>query len=439
MNRRAPADGPGALSVSHLPALARLARATLVSPPRIETGRLRLWIAGGLGLFVWGLYTSLTAGVNPLDEAWFLQVANRITHGDVLYRDVFFGATPLSVYLTLPFVAFFGVEILAVKLLAVIGFVLAVLLCCRIAGQLGLPRRSLLLLVPALLVFAPPPATALYQPLANLFLIGCFSAALDLSAVKAGRSKPISKPALVSAGASAGLAFASKQDIGLYVLAALLLAVGAACYRKQFDRPALWASIAAVLAAFVCAALLAVLPIWLSGGAEKFLEYGFTNKGTYLRLAGVSYLDGLTQLASALAGPLSLDAVRELIPQLAYLLPPITLGALAAAWLAFRRERDRIATICCFAGAAVLGMFPRADLIHVTFGIPAVLIGLVYAWQQFRAMLPNVFGRMVQSGIVLVLGLWLLSSGVDPLARAAHGELAVSTLPHFGGILLPAD
>ena len=38
------------------------------------------------------------SGVNTRDEAWFLQVVSRVSDGDVLYRDFFFGSTPLSVW-----------------------------------------------------------------------------------------------------------------------------------------------------------------------------------------------------------------------------------------------------------------------------------------------------------------------------------------------------
>jgi hypothetical membrane protein len=41
----------------------------------------------------------------------------------VLYRDVFFGSTPLAVWLTLPAVAIAGTEIIAVK--AIVAFALA--------------------------------------------------------------------------------------------------------------------------------------------------------------------------------------------------------------------------------------------------------------------------------------------------------------------------
>ena len=65
-------------------------------------GRIALlWLLAGLIFSGIGFVSSWTRGVNITDESWFLQVLYRVSSGGVLYRDMFFGATPLSVYLTL--------------------------------------------------------------------------------------------------------------------------------------------------------------------------------------------------------------------------------------------------------------------------------------------------------------------------------------------------
>ena len=65
--------------------------------PRRE--RLLLVAAVAALTLVGALYSF--SGVNTRDEAWFLQVVARVADGDVLYGDVFFGSTPLSVWLAL--------------------------------------------------------------------------------------------------------------------------------------------------------------------------------------------------------------------------------------------------------------------------------------------------------------------------------------------------
>lgn len=123
------------------------------------SGRVRrffLWVAAGLALFIIGFGFTLVAGVNVFDESWFLQVLSRLSSGDILYRDVFFGITPLSVYLTYIPIRIFGVQILVVKAVMSLCFSLTVLLCFHITRQLGLVRNRAFLLVGVLPVYAPP-------------------------------------------------------------------------------------------------------------------------------------------------------------------------------------------------------------------------------------------------------------------------------------------
>ena len=71
----------------------RAARLTQTRAPSVVVP----WVLGGVGLAVVGGLISLERRVNPYDEAWFLEVIARVRGGEVLYRDVFFSATPLSV------------------------------------------------------------------------------------------------------------------------------------------------------------------------------------------------------------------------------------------------------------------------------------------------------------------------------------------------------
>ena len=59
----------------------------------------RQWLLRGAALFGMGLISTITQGVITNDESWFLQVVHRMTQGEVLYRQIFFGVTPLSAYL----------------------------------------------------------------------------------------------------------------------------------------------------------------------------------------------------------------------------------------------------------------------------------------------------------------------------------------------------
>jgi hypothetical protein len=244
---------------------------------------------------------------------------------------------------------------------------------------------------------------------------------------------------LIAAGGSAGLAWASKQDIGFYVLAALLLTVGVA-YIGERKRAALRVAIGLVLASFLLVACLAVLPVWLSGGAEKFLEYGFTNKGTYLRFAGMSYFDGLTALALGFRNPWSLENARQMFIRSIFLLPPMAFAGLLLMWPRFaRREPGVGVAMFSFLSAAFAAVFPRAHILHLTVVIPMILIVLVYVWRQAQIAVPKNWAWRLQAGALLVLGVWALNTLVTPLVRVASDRLAPSTLSHLSGVLISPD
>ncbi len=72
----------------------------------------RALAALGAALTFLALVMSVVTGVDDWDEMWFLQVASRVAGGEALYRDVFFGSTPLGVWLAAPAVELFGSEVL---------------------------------------------------------------------------------------------------------------------------------------------------------------------------------------------------------------------------------------------------------------------------------------------------------------------------------------
>ena len=225
------------------------------------------------------------------DESWFLQVVTRVAEGDVLYRDVFFGATPLSVWLTWPFVALFGPQLVWVKLMVLAAFAVTLVLTTWIVRRLGAGTSAALLVAAAVLVFATPHRSSFYPPLATSCLVACLAAVLVW--VDGG---PRARLGIAGAGAAAGLAFAAKQNVGLLVLAAVFVAVLLAGVGRRM------ASWTLAGAGFIVCALLPLIPVAATGGFSAFLDYGFTNKGTYTDLGGISYPTGFREEAVDVRG-----------------------------------------------------------------------------------------------------------------------------------------
>ena len=89
-------------------------------------------------VFLVAMARSLADGFGLSDESWFLQVLARVAAGDVLYREVGIGVTPLSVYVTSWATAFTGLEIVAVKLVTNACFATTAFMRCWVRR----PRES---------------------------------------------------------------------------------------------------------------------------------------------------------------------------------------------------------------------------------------------------------------------------------------------------------
>ena len=391
-----------------------------------------------IGCFTLTLLSDFATSRYQIDKSWFLDVVDRVTSGDVLYRDTYFPATPLSVYLTALLTAPFGNELLVAEAVWTAWLVLLILVAVGVARQLGWPSRARLWLAAALTVVMAPWVHSPYTLLAMVWFLVCCSATLAW----------VSRPSdavdqgdrwLLVAGTAAGLCFVSKHNLGVY--ASLALAVATATYGGGWVNRRQWPRIVALSAGpFLLVTAVVLLPILATGGMAKLLEYGFSVSEAYLNAARIGYGDGLLTLGTLLKSAASGAVSPTLYWQLLYLLPPITLAALAIAWpRAAPGERQRVTTIGAFVVAACLVMFPRATLSYLVFTLPVVLPALGYAG---RVLAPHAFGRQARAlGVAAVL--WLIIGAAliarQPIAAIASGGYDVSDLPHLRGVLIAPD
>jgi hypothetical protein len=383
-------------------------------------------LTGVLAALVVGAALWSLGDLSTYDESWFLQVTNRVAGGESLYQDVSYGATPLAVYVTLPLVWLLGAQILWVKAIVVACFAASLLLLVWIGRRLGTTWLVLAAAGAALLVWAPPIRAAPYQPLATVFLLASLAATLAWRDSRSTRT-------LALAGALAGLAFATKQNVGVFagaaVLAAVLL-VGAGGRIR---------GLAIVAAGYLGAIALTLMPVAATGGLGALWDYGFANKDQYVERGSLSYVggielqwrlvnypvNGLTELGGAVVH------VYELV---AFFLVPAVLIALAVAFLRSRgEERVRAAVVGAFTLAAVASILPRADLGHVGFVFPVVVAGGLYAcW----ALVPPDRLRTAAVVVLVVLAPVVLARAVGPVAQLAQGTMSFSELPHTRGVLV---
>lgn len=403
----------------------------------------------GWALFVAasGWLSVTNVGFNQ-DEAWSLQVVWRMQTGATLYRDIFCGVLPLAFYLTLGLTKLLGAEVLVIKLSVVLCLALSGWTAERILQQLTGTERYRWFLRGLILIFALPRATALYQPLATLWLLLSAQAAL---AYWQAEALPLrARRNLLAAAGWVGCCLATKHNVGVFALAAL----GLTLTLKHWERAAIagqsvWTWLLAkrwlgevVMVLAVSGSLVAfvLLPVGWSGGGAALLDYAFSNKRTYLALGGVTYFDGLRELGAALGALPTGEALLRVLAYAVFLLPPLNLCALAWWWWhSSGAARAQTLVWSAVSFAALLTLYPRADRIHLNYVALVWLIGLLAAWHHWQASRPARhvawLSRAAAAGLAL--------SGVLLLGTAARQVWSAQTVwlrwPHFRYQLLQRD
>lgn len=392
-----------------------------------------------MALYVAFLWLALSLGESA-DAAFAVQVANRLVQGEVLYRDVFFGVTPLSAYLLSALVYLLGPELVAVKALIALCLTLTLLTTLGLARALGVTARGRLAL--GLASFAHGTLTlahgdSLYTPLAVMFAMAAWSAVLRLfarSPTPASDGRAARRPLYWSV-AWCALAFASKQNIGLLTLAGTLAATLLSLRRSGASSSQLSAEGArgAGLFCLLTAGLLA--PIAWSGATEAFFDYAFLNKGTYLKLGSVSYFESLRGLFE---GPYDGAYFEALFfREQALLWPLLGLLAVATAWRKSMFAALRI-PLSLFLATGLLFAYPRPDVWHILATGPAIFVCVAAAWSLPSAQRLTVWPRRIGFALVLAGLLALVAPYVlRPLTSGAGGERALGDFTPFKGLWLP--
>ena len=385
-------------------------------------------------LFFVSLLMSMLHGVSRPDEVWILQVAKRLLAGEILYRDVYYGATPLAAWLAGFFCKIFGLHILSIKVYAA----LLQAWLCLLAGLLVLKASrnlSAALLTTAAayvygygnLEFGP-----IYSPLAAVFLLAAFLLVFPSGGSDgAGNSRPW---LLKELALSLLLSFCvlSKQNIGLAALGAWALGY---LYFFMADRPrdncVMGRPI--VMLGAGAAVILGVMALALRNGAlDSFFEYAYYSKDAYLQYAKISYLKEWGALF-ATADWSSLTVLKDRFLRAQYFFPClfclITLSAVV-----FRpAERRRAVLTLLFCGAGLAVLFPRADLDHISFAAPFSVCGMVIGgYLLFPGMAQAKVGRRLG----MIFTIWLAAGFctlLQPAREYLAGSRVFSDIPVFYG------
>jgi 4-amino-4-deoxy-L-arabinose transferase-like glycosyltransferase len=370
--------------------------------------------------FALGLGFSLRL-LNPADESWFVQVIARMRAGDVLYRDIAYGAGPLPAYATAGLTYVTGVDVLAVKLVVVLAFAGSATIAWLIAEELGLGAIGGVLVVLGLTYLAPPLQQPPYPPLAGAFLLLTL---LFVLRARSGATRTAITMASLAAGAAAALAFASKQNVGVYALAALVV---------TFLVERRWRSCLFALGSFGFVGGIMLGLLWLSGALGRYLDYGFTGKGAYVH-AQATFSSETHGVLQALRDVHSLASAEAEYWALGFFLPCLALVGFLAL-VAMGRRAPQALPILTFAAASGATLFPRFDAEHVAFAAPALVLLLAYAVHRWRSR--------ARSAVLVAVAAWtgiaVVLMATLPLRLARSPSANVSTLPHLRGAFVQED
>jgi hypothetical protein len=397
------------------------------------TARGRSSLLAGLGIVVVGSLLLEISRLNTWDEAWFLQVITRLTHGEVLYREVFYGTTPLAAYLGAGLVALFGSELAVLKLAGIACIAGTFLLSLRIAEQLRIPLSPVVFGAAVFLVELP--YTFGYTILATMLLVATFATLLSWYArVAAGRGSQLRW--LLLTGALAGACLATKHNVGALVGAASAISVLVLLrhHRRASARESM-ASLTAVAVPMAIVPLAVMVPVFLSSGLPAAMDYTIASKLDYVEHAELSYQTGFGHSLGALL-PDARVSIGTVLHGLqsgrpwVYLLPPA--AALAAAWAWWRRPeafRGAGVPLVLFTAAAVASIFPRADQSHFTVTAPVFLVAVAYL---ARRAIPRAAGSVLGLCCVALAGVLMVTA---PLLWLRTGS-QVSTTAHLRGVVM---
>lgn len=390
----------------------------------------------GLATLV-SFFALMVAGVNRADESWNLHLIDRMLHGDVLYADIRYFPTPLALFAGVAAAAAFGTKVVVLKALIAVSFGATAVANLFIVRRLGAGGRGQVLLVAALLLFAIPPPSSLYNTLVitlasvTAALVLRWDAALHLPASVA-RSRRLFRRA-TAVGIAAGMCALAKYNIGAAVALATAGSMAVALFQRRVSLPEFAASGLAAAGACLLTALVGLSPVIVQGASVDFVRQLLD--GRDLIDAPVPYGYFFGRLVRGI-GDLSTLEIRNFAT---YGLAP--LAAVVGAVAIVRTQsvvRGRLLMVVLFALASAVLAFPRAD--HMPWVLPLPLALLIGSAAQTIAPL-----RKARPVLMTALATCSLGFAVTWLALALFLDgstvrhLAVVGTGPFQGALEPPD
>jgi hypothetical protein len=383
-----------------------------------------LWLGGTalLGIAIW--VPDMASGPNLAEAPWFIELLHRVSAGDALYEDQFYGVMPLAVWVGLPAVLVFGVQISVLKALDALLYAAGAVFAIAAAKRLGVGVAGQVLVGIASVVYLVLPSSTPYAQMAYAAQVGALAAIATWLRADPGRS---ATAALILAGSAAGVSIASKQTVGALTLAASIAVVVAARAGKDGSSRARLRDAGVLAAPAVVIPALTLLPVAIAGDLGAFWRYAI-DKGPYLEHGSVSYLEPFRALGDTWGVPPANPDI--FLRQLGILAAPAALLGLA---VTVRRGGEWL-LLAAFTTAAVASSYPRLNL---PSAIPISSVAIAWSARQLAgSRLRELPARMALAAIGLLLLTTAYGTLVLPVRAAIRDGYATSHVEHFDGVMV---
>ena len=380
-------------------------------PPR----RARLWldIAAVLLLCALALWVDLPAvlhgGIDVLDEGFEYQLASRILHGQVPYRDFFTVVTPLAFYWQALLIKVFGPGLVVGRIataLAGAGIAAGIFLAGRRVAGRTLAFAAALLSIPWGIPYWAQPNYSWYVDLLALLTAW--------TALRAGARRG----GWAVAGLLAAAAVLTKQNVGLATASALLVY---AAWRGGWRGLGTCAvALGVPLVAFLgyLGAMGALPAFWYQTVVFAIHHFPAAARIRYPTLRAAAH-------AAHDAGGGGMQALMSYLPQTV-----LVAGLPLLAVEALRRRRDWLPEgvlvwLLVLGGLTIA--YPRSDFVHIDYALPMACLGLAWLLRRGLATHPTLVPLALLPLLALLAPVWphhpvaAHRGGVSPGLPYLHG------------------
>ncbi len=384
--------------------------------------------------------------ISLLDEGALLYVAERLTKGDVLYRDLVTGIMPGVYYVQALFFELFGYSIMTGRVLACLTLALNSALLYTISINFIKKRSALFVTLLFISTGLPTYWMPGYSQLSITFVL------LSLLFFLRYLDSPRLLTIFIS-GAAAAAALLFKQNYGVFVTTGLGIILLARLITKRELK-----GLFIFTLSFSAPIILTGLYFYSEGALEPMVQYTFIS--LFQKAAAVYYLPypilsrenplfftgelynfipfrniAIWFVQEGMTKELWIKITAALI----YLLPVLVIAAsLLHTLLSIigRKARWDEATLVVVSGLLFLGVFPRSDIHHLLYVIPPLFItGALLAEKLPLRGLPRIISSTGILTLITIFSLLCAASSYMPLFYNAPGkEKTALNIPRAYGI-----